>query len=184
MTVTDKNNVKSDEIITADQLDLNFKYEVAEEIGGEGILQCFQCGTCTATCPVRKFDPDFNVRRVIRLTLLGAKEKVLTSDFVWMCSTCYSCYELCPQNVKITDVMTALKNLAVKNGHAHPNVKVHIPILEEFGHLGEITEFENTIREKHGLHEIVQSPDKVKLIFEKRKLKLFMEGKLKDEGGE
>ncbi|MCK5038728.1 MAG: 4Fe-4S dicluster domain-containing protein [Thermoplasmata archaeon] len=177
MTITDKSSVKSDEIITADQLDLNFKYEVAEEIGGEGILQCFQCGTCTATCPVRKFDPDFNVRRIIRLTLLGAKEKVMTSDFVWLCSTCYSCYELCPQEVKITDVMTALKNIAVRNGHAPENIKGHIPILTEFGQLGEITEFENTIREKHGLNLIVQTPDKVRMIFEKSKIKDLIEGK-------
>ena len=177
MTITDKDSVKSDEIITADQLDFNFKYEVAEEIGGEGILQCFQCGTCTATCPVREFDPDFNCRRVIRLVLLGAKDKVLSSNFVWQCSTCYSCYELCPQEVKITDIMTALKNIAVRHGHAPENLKGHIPLLEEFGQLGEITEFENTIREKHGLNLIVQSPDKVKMIFEKSKIKELIEGK-------
>ncbi len=177
MTITDKDGVRSDEIMTADQLDLNFKYEVAGEIGGEGILQCFQCGTCTAACPVRIFDPDFNCRRVIRLVLLGARDKVLSSDFVWQCSTCYSCYELCPQEVKITDIMTALKNIAVRNGHTPESLKGHIPLLEEFGQLGEITEFENTIREKHGLNLIVQSPDKVRMIFEKSRIKELIEGK-------
>lgn len=183
MTTTDSDSVRNKEIITADQLDLNFKYEVAGELGGEGILQCFQCGTCTAACPVRKFDPEFNCRRIIRLTLLGAKDKVLTSDFVWLCSTCYSCYELCPQEVRITDIMTALKNIAVRNGHIHPNIKGHVPILEQYGQLGEITDFENTVREKYGLNEIKQSPDDVKKIFEKRGLKKLIEGK-SDEGGE
>ena len=79
--------------------------------------------------------------------------------------------------------MTALKNIAVKNGYAHPNLKGHIPLLEQFGQLGEITEFENTVREKAGLKLITQNPDKVKAIFEKRKIKPLIDGQLKDEGG-
>ena len=96
----------------------------------------------------------------------------------------YSCYELCPQEVKITDIMTALKNIAVRHGYTPENLKGHIPLLEEFGQLGEITEFENTIREKHGLNLIVQSPDKVKMIFEKSRIKELIEGKLADRGGD
>jgi len=74
-----------DKAITAGS-DAHFKFEIFNEPGGDSFLKCFQCGTCTASCPVRVVDSTFNPRRIIRLIKLGAKEKVLTSPFVWMCS--------------------------------------------------------------------------------------------------
>ena len=76
-------------------LDPNFKYEVAREPGGENIRYCFACGTCTASCPVRAVDEKYNPRKIIRMVLLGMKEEVLKSDFIWLCSTCYTCHERC-----------------------------------------------------------------------------------------
>lgn len=153
-------------VFTDDELDPDFKYQVLEEPGGEDFLKCFQCGTCAASCPAREVDRTFNCRRIIRWVKLGAKDHVLTSSFVWMCSACYSCLERCPQNVKITDLMTALKNLAVKEGYAHPNLKGHIDLLEEFGALAEVSGFENMMREKFDVGEIRQSPKNVAKVLE------------------
>ncbi len=164
------------DIITDEQLDSNFKYEVLNEPGGEDFLKCFQCGTCTASCPVREVNNGFNCRRIIRLVKLGAREKVLTDSFIWMCSACYACYERCPQNVNITGLMTSLKNMAVKNGLAPSSLKSLIDLLADFGALGEITDFENTIRRKFNIEEIHQSPDNVRNILKKSNIRNILEG--------
>ena len=163
-------------IITDSQLDNNLKYEIVNEPGGDSFLKCFQCGTCTASCPVREVYSDFNPRKIIRLIKLGAKEKVLTSPFVWMCSACYSCYERCPQDVDITSFMTTLKNLAVKQGYAPSNLKGLLDMLKDFGGLGEITDFENSIRSKFNIEEITQNPENVRKILKESRILEIIEG--------
>jgi heterodisulfide reductase subunit C len=147
------------------ELDLNFKYEIVKEPGGENFMRCFQCGTCTGGCPIHIIDPEYNCRRIIRMALLGLKDEVLKSKLIWYCSTCYTCYERCPQNVKITDVMTALKNIAVREGFIHPSFKAQIDAIEEHGRLIEISEFEERIRAKAGLSPILDSSEEIKKIF-------------------
>jgi heterodisulfide reductase subunit C len=171
-----KKNEKDMSLITEKDLDSQFKYEVLKEPGGENFMRCMQCGTCTASCPVKAIDPDYNCRRIIRMALLGDKNKVLSSKFVWMCSTCYSCYERCPQDVKITELMFALKNLAVKYGYIHESIKAQIDLLEKFSGLTEISEFENRMREKFGLPKINQSPERVKKVLDKVKIHEIIEG--------
>jgi heterodisulfide reductase subunit C len=164
--------------ITDDQLDPNFKYEIVNEPGGDSFLKCFQCGTCTASCPVREVYPEFNPRRIIRLIKLGSKELVLTSSFVWMCSACYSCYERCPQEVDITSFMTTLKNIAARQGYGPSGLKGLLDLLDDFGGLGEITDFENTIRSKANIEEIIQSPDNVKKILISSRIRKIVKGEL------
>ena len=103
--------------ISSDELDKNFKYEVAAHPGGENIKKCFSCGTCTAGCPVSEVAEEFNPRKIIRMVLLGMKKEVLSSKVIWYCCSCYTCYTQCPQNVKFTDIMAALRHLAIKEGY-------------------------------------------------------------------
>lgn len=107
--------------VLLNKLDPKFKYEVANEPGGEKIKLCFACGLCTASCPVSEIDPEYNPRRIIRMVLLGMREEVLSSDFIWLCSQCYTCQAHCPQNVNFSDVMKALRNIAVREGYVHPS---------------------------------------------------------------
>ncbi len=169
-------NAEAMPYITDEELDSEFKYEILDEPGGENFLRCMQCGTCTASCPVKVIDPDYNCRRIIRMALIGDKDQVLKSKFIWMCSTCYSCYERCPQDVKITDLMTALKNLAVKYGHIHPSIKAQISLLEQFGALTEVSDFENRMREKFGLPRIIQSSERIVKVFKKVGINEIVEG--------
>jgi heterodisulfide reductase subunit C len=138
-------------MIDSKDLDPNFKYEVAAEIGGQNINRCFACGTCTAGCPVREIDDKYNPRKIIRMVLLGMREKVLKSDFIWLCSTCYTCYDRCPQGVQLTAIMTALKNIAAREGYIHPSFKQQAKLLKDFGRLYEVEDFDNKKREKLGL---------------------------------
>jgi heterodisulfide reductase subunit C len=151
--------------ITSKDLDLNFKYEIVKEPGGENFMRCFQCGTCTGGCPIHALDPDYNCRRIIRMALIGLRDEVLQSKLIWYCSTCYTCYERCPQDVKITDIMNALKNIAVKEGYLHPSFKAQMDAIEKHGRLIEISEFEERMRAKAGLSPILDSSEEVKKIF-------------------
>ena len=158
---------KSEEpkVIRFEDLDPNFKYEIQAEPNGEFITRCYACGTCTASCPVRSIEETFNPRRIIHMALLGMKEQVLSSEFVWLCSTCYACYERCPQDVRITEMMNALKNLAVKNGYIHPAFTAQIDLIQGHGRLYEADSFVNKKRAKIELPEIIESSEPIKAIF-------------------
>ena len=107
--------------IVLNELDPKFKYQVAEQPGGENVKVCFACGLCTAGCPVSEIDENYNPRKIIRMVLLGMKQQVLSSDFIWLCTQCYTCQAHCPQNVKFSDVMKAIRNIAAKEGYVHPS---------------------------------------------------------------
>ena len=153
-------------MIEAKDLDLDFKKEVLRLPGGENLLRCYACGDCTASCPVRSVDERFNPRRIMRLAILGAKQKVLTSDFVWLCSTCYSCQERCPQGVKIPEIMNLLKNIAVREGYIHPSFKKQAELVRDMGRLYEIEDFDNKKRERIGLPGVTKVIEEVRRIFE------------------
>lgn len=119
-------------MITLNELDAKFKYEVAEEPGGENIKVCFACGLCTAGCPVSAIDPEYNPRRIIRMVLLGMRKEVLSSNIIWLCSLCYTCQAHCPQNVNFADVMKALRNMAVREGYVHPSFTEKIKEIDTF----------------------------------------------------
>jgi heterodisulfide reductase subunit C len=138
----------------ATKLDPKFKYEVANFPGGHNILRCFQCGTCSAGCPVREIDEKYNPRKIIRMVILGMRDRVLSSDFVWLCSQCYTCEERCPQDVRIPEVMDVLKNMAVKEGYIHPTFAKQAETVGNMGILYAISDFENRRRIRLGLPEL------------------------------
>ena len=107
--------------VALNELDAKFKYDVANEPGGERIKLCFACGLCTARCPVSDIDQKFNPRRIIRMVLLGLRKEVLSSDMIWFCIQCYSCQAHCPQNVDFADIMKALRSMAVREGYVAPS---------------------------------------------------------------
>lgn len=150
-----------EKVIDVSTLDAGFKFLVMKEPGGQYITRCFACGTCTAGCPVREVDDRYNPRKIIRMALLGMKERVLSSDFIWLCSSCYTCQERCPQDVRITDLMTAMKNIAVREGYVPESYKAQVALLRDHGRLYEIGEFENKKRSKMGLPPITESAEEV-----------------------
>ena len=108
-------NDKAENIIFS-ELDPNFKDEVAEKIGLEAIKPCFTCGSCTAVCPVHEVIEAFDPRRMIHQILLGMRNEVLSSDLIWLCCLCNSCFYVCPQEIKFSRVATELKKVAIDEG--------------------------------------------------------------------
>ncbi len=103
--------------IILNEMDTTFKDEIASQPGAESFMRCFTCGTCTASCPVAEVHEEYDPRKIIRMAILGMREQVLSSDILWMCSRCYTCHALCPQNVKFTDVISILRDMAIKEGY-------------------------------------------------------------------
>jgi heterodisulfide reductase subunit C len=107
--------------ITPDQIDTNFMEEVLKMPDGDKIHSCFQCGVCSGSCPIL-FAMDYTPRQISEMIHIGLRKAVLSSATIWLCSTCYMCYERCPQGVKLTDVFNAIKNKAVEEGYTAPSV--------------------------------------------------------------
>lgn len=100
--------------IDTKKLDPNFKFEIAAEEGGEGILKCYACGSCTVRCPEQEVKPEYNPREIIRKAILGLRDEVFRSEFVWICSSHFLCLSKCPQDVNIKGVMNAVRNRRIE----------------------------------------------------------------------
>jgi len=102
-------------------VNLTFSDELRQKMLGETINLCYQCGTCASSCPVAKITPSFNPREVIKLSLLGKRDEVISGEAIWLCCSCYNCDERCPQKVAISLAMYALRNIAFREGYI-PNI--------------------------------------------------------------
>ncbi|GBE18989.1 succinate dehydrogenase iron-sulfur subunit [archaeon BMS3Abin16] len=117
----------------------DFIAEVSNQLKDK--ITCLQCGTCTGSCPVA-FAMDYPPRDIIRMLQTGEREKALASDTIWVCSFCNTCYTRCPGGVNIPEIMTVLKNTAMREG-ASPEKKernfyrAFAKTLEEHGRLFE-----------------------------------------------
>ena len=83
-----------------------------EELCGENLFACYQCGTCSAGCPFID-DMDLGPDEVIRYVVLDRNE-VLNSNAIWMCASCYTCAERCPRDLNITKIMEALRQIILR----------------------------------------------------------------------
>lgn len=81
----------------------------------EAIAACYQCGTCSATCPTASM-MDYSPRALWRLIELGAHDEVLHSNTFWLCTACYSCTVRCPRGIPISETMRQLRELYIQQG--------------------------------------------------------------------
>ena len=89
--------------------------------GGEHLELCYSCGTCVSKCMIQqKLEPEYNPRRLLRLVTMDMREEAFTSPTTWLCSACDLCYPACPQQIHISGVIGAVKQLAVEAGYESP----------------------------------------------------------------
>jgi heterodisulfide reductase subunit C len=138
-------------VLKSTEMDSKFKYEVSKIPGAEKIMLCFQCGTCTADCPVARFSETYRPRQIMRMTQLGLKNKVLSSDVIWLCAACFTCVDHCPQDVEIAAVLRALRNLAVEEGYMPSVFKELASSVQSTGLAYRIPELRLKKREEVGL---------------------------------
>jgi heterodisulfide reductase subunit C len=119
-----------------------FADEIMSLAGCDQLKSCIQCGTCSGTCPLSIY-MDHTPRQIMALVRADFKHEVLRSRTIWLCASCYACTVECPRNIRITDIMYALKQRAIQEG-VYPR-RFPIPVLaHEFSAMarryGRITE--------------------------------------------
>ncbi len=145
--------------------DPQFKWEIIKKEGGEGLLKCFGCSDCAASCPVRYFDERYNPRKIIRFTLLGMKDVVLKSPFLWFCAHCHACTERCPQGIRVAELINAIKNYAVEKGYCPEGYRMQFDLLMKMGRLYEVEDFDLKKRQRLGLPPIDKTiPDVAEIL--------------------
>jgi len=82
-----------------------------EDESGQVVSRCYQCGNCTGGCPM-SFTFDYSVSRIMRLIQAGQKDAVLSSKAIWMCATCETCTQRCPNEIDVAQVMDVCRHMA------------------------------------------------------------------------
>ncbi len=102
MTITMRAGSGPDELL--------HKVEVLSE---QHLANCYQCGTCAATCPLAaQMDllPDMLIRH-----LLFGLPGVLERRTLWVCVGCESCTDRCPRGIDVARIIEALRQIRLQD---------------------------------------------------------------------
>jgi NADPH-dependent glutamate synthase beta subunit-like oxidoreductase len=83
----------------------------------EKLKYCYECGICTASCPVAELLPEHYNPRILLHSLPLADDRLLKSAQLWLCSWCYLCHKRCPQGLKLPEIFQAVRKFAVESGY-------------------------------------------------------------------
>jgi heterodisulfide reductase subunit C len=119
-------------LIRKEDLDPEFKFVLGDMPGAEDIRRCFACGGCTGICPVNRDNPAYDPRKIIHMAILGFKSRLLSSEMIWQCTRCDTCQFACPQGVRMSTIISALRQMAVRGGY------VDVLTLQEWGKLAAV----------------------------------------------
>ncbi|MCK4895335.1 MAG: 4Fe-4S dicluster domain-containing protein [Candidatus Heimdallarchaeota archaeon] len=84
-----------------------------EEISGQNIFSCYQCGKCSAGCAFSNL-MEKTINHTMQLVQLGKKEKVLQSNTHWVCASCLTCTVRCPREIDVAAVMEAIREYTLR----------------------------------------------------------------------
>jgi NADPH-dependent glutamate synthase beta subunit-like oxidoreductase len=106
--------------------------EVLEKLLDEEKLKyCFECGICTASCPMAELlGKNYNPRGLLEKICLSPDD-VLSSEELWLCAWCYSCSRHCPQALKLPEIFLLLRKRAKEHGHVNSYEKALKTIVNE-----------------------------------------------------
>ncbi|MDP2919990.1 MAG: 4Fe-4S dicluster domain-containing protein [Dehalococcoidia bacterium] len=151
--------------------------DTIKRLSGEDVSRCFQCGKCTAGCPVA-IDMDVTPNQVMRLAQINGRERVLASSTIWLCLSCETCSTRCPADIDIAKVMDTLRKISVAEGYPSPEPAItgfHRLFLASVEKYGRLNELELSI--KHNL-AIMKPTKDIRLA-----VGLFSKGKINPFGG-
>ena len=132
------------------------------------VAQCYQCGKCSAGCPLAE-EMDYPPSQILRMLQIGSpalEDKVLRSMSIWLCLTCETCIARCPQEVDFPKVMDYLRGEALRRGIANPKAKdiiaFHKAFLDSIQTTGRLYEMglivDYKARTRHLLQDILIAP--------------------------
>jgi heterodisulfide reductase subunit C len=118
--------------------DEQFKKEILRLAGAEA-LACIQCGTCSASCPTAHLmNP--SIRKLVKLCLEGKKEEAVSNETLWLCTSCLLCTVRCPRGIRPKAVVSALKEIAEREGVRSKDASYEELFLKQIKEYGRIAE--------------------------------------------
>jgi len=117
---------------------------LVEKQSGQRIFDCYQCGKCSAGCPV-DYAMDMGPRQIMRAVQLGLQKEVLQSTTIWLCISCETCSSRCPAKIDIAKVMESLRILAIAQGvppaekHIDLFHRTFLSVIERYGRAHEFS---------------------------------------------
>jgi heterodisulfide reductase subunit C len=88
------------------------------ELSGENVFSCYQCGRCSAGCPFA-FEMDILPNQMIRLVQMGQEQELIGSKALFLCASCFTCQSRCPKGINIANVAEAVRHLIEPKGKDH-----------------------------------------------------------------
>ena len=87
--------------------------EQIERMSGVKVLKCMRCGKCSATCP--SYDEmEYHPHQFVYMVEKGEVQKLMESESIYKCLTCFACVERCPRDVEPAKVVEAVRLEAVR----------------------------------------------------------------------
>ena len=158
------------------------KNELSKEIRqftDVNVVECYQCGKCTAGCPLNE-EMDImpnQLLRMLQLELPGYEDKILRSMSIWLCLACDTCYSRCPQEILLSKVIDFLRQESVRQGKVNPKakdiVKFHQAFLETIEKNGKLYELGLTLNYKLKTMNLLQDISVAPAMISKGKLNMF-----------
>jgi heterodisulfide reductase subunit C2 len=94
-----------------------------ERISGQKLLACYQCGNCSAGCPMSDH-MDILPNQIVRMAQLGLADQLCGSSAIWTCVSCMTCNTRCPKNVRIAEVIEALREIVLRTNRREDRLEV------------------------------------------------------------
>jgi heterodisulfide reductase subunit C2 len=93
--------------------------EELERFGVDTTLECFNCGTCAAICPlIYEHFP----RKMIRYAQVGARDRILQdAQELWHCLHCGLCTQTCPRGANPGELILGLRRFVVHHWRRFPH---------------------------------------------------------------